>query len=54
MMPYIGKMCPPDNGLFELNEHCCDNKVPNPGNEAKGAPLDQKPLGICIEDTTLA
>jgi len=21
MMPYIGRMCPPDNGIFDLNEH---------------------------------
>lgn len=22
MVPYIGKMCPPENGLFDLNKHC--------------------------------
>lgn len=22
MMPYIGNMCPPDNGIAELNDHC--------------------------------
>ncbi len=21
MLPYIGRMCPPDNGIFDLNEH---------------------------------
>lgn len=21
MMPYIGSMCPPDNGIFDLNQH---------------------------------
>jgi hypothetical protein len=21
MMPYIGRMCPPDNGIFDLNQH---------------------------------
>ena len=41
MMPYVGKMCPPENGLFELNEHCFENKVPSPGDDAKSAPLDQ-------------
>lgn len=41
MMPYIGKMCPPDNGLFELNLHCCENRVPMPGDETKGPSLEQ-------------
>lgn len=43
MMPYIGNMCPPENGLFELNEHCFENKVPNPGAETKGRPINQRP-----------
>lgn len=41
MSPYIGTMCPPENGLAEFNEHCCDNRVPAPGKEAKGAPIKQ-------------
>lgn len=44
MMPYIGSMCPPDNGLYELNIHCCENKVPEPGDEAKGRPINQEGL----------
>lgn len=42
MMPYIGTMCPPDGGLMDLNEHCCENRVPEPGEETKGAPLKQR------------
>jgi hypothetical protein len=34
MMPYIGTMCPPSNGLYDLNIHCCENKVPEPGDSA--------------------
>ncbi len=41
MMPYIGSMCPPENGLGDLNDHCFENKVPTPGDETKGAPLNQ-------------
>lgn len=43
MMPYIGSMCPPTNGLFDLNEHCFENHIPSPGKETKGAPINQKP-----------
>jgi hypothetical protein len=43
MMPYVGRMCPPPDGLYELNLHCCENHVPMPGEEAKGRPLDQRP-----------
>jgi hypothetical protein len=44
MMPYIGNMCPPDRGLFDLNEHCCDNKIPEYGRETKGRPINQAVL----------
>jgi hypothetical protein len=42
MMPYIGRMCPPSNGLYDLNLHCCENHVPESGVAAKAAPLDQR------------
>lgn len=42
MMPYIGSMCPPDGGLADLNEHCMDNIVPEPGDETKGRPIKQR------------
>lgn len=42
MMPYIGTMCPPQNGLFELNNHCFENRVvPNFDDETKGRPVTQ-------------
>jgi hypothetical protein len=41
MMPYVGRMCPPSNGLYDLNIHCCENKIPEPGDEVKGRPIDQ-------------
>jgi hypothetical protein len=41
MCPYIGSMCPPDGGLADFNEHGCDNRIPKPGEETKGAPLRQ-------------
>lgn len=41
MMPYIGTMCPPDGGLYDLNMHCYENHVPAPGEETKGPPLKQ-------------
>ena len=44
MMPYIGRMCPPSGGLADLNEHCCENVVPEPGQDAGGRPIDQRPL----------
>ena len=37
MMPYIGTMCPPPDGLYDLNIHCCENRIPEPGDETKGA-----------------
>jgi hypothetical protein len=43
MMPYIGNMCPPPSGLFDLNEHCCENHIPDPGIEARGRPINQRP-----------
>lgn len=43
MMPYIGTMCPPPSGLHDLNIHCCENDVPEPGDETKGRPINQKP-----------
>jgi|HubBroStandDraft_4_1064222.scaffolds.fasta_scaffold00027_55 hypothetical protein len=46
MMPYIGRMCPPSNGLFDLNEHCMENIIPEPGKETKSAPIDQLPAGV--------
>ncbi len=48
MMPYIGSMCPPPNGLFDLNEHCCDNKIgPNEADNTKGRPINQRPERAC-------
>lgn len=41
MMPHIGVMCPPVEGLYDLNQHCFENRVPDPGAETKGAPLRQ-------------
>ena len=52
MMPYIGSMCPPSNGLFDLNEHCFDNIIrPRMDNETKGPSIRQRaaekrPTGI--------
>lgn len=43
MMPYIGTMCPPANGLYDLNIHCCENKVPEPDKTSKGRPINQRP-----------
>lgn len=42
MMPYIGNMCPPPDGLSDLNMHCCENVVPTPGRETKGRPINQR------------
>lgn len=42
MMPYIGKMCPPDNGLYDLNLHCCENRVPKSGVQSNTAPIEQR------------
>lgn len=44
MMPHIGGMGPPDGGLMDLNEHCMANRVPEPGEETKGAPLRQRAM----------
>lgn len=41
MTPYVGTMCPPPNGLSDLNLHCCENKVPEPDSSTKGRPLKQ-------------
>jgi hypothetical protein len=42
MMPYIGTMCPPQNGLGELSDHCFENNVcPNFDDETKGRPINQ-------------
>ena len=49
MMPYIGNMCPPSNGLFDLNEHCCDNNAPDMGEEVKGPPLKQRAFLATME-----
>lgn len=38
MMPYIGNMCPPDKGLFDLNEHCFENNIPEGGEAGIGIP----------------
>lgn len=51
MMPYIGSMCPPSNGLYDLNQHCFENKVPEPGDETKGPSIRQhtaaaRPSGV--------
>lgn len=46
MMPYIGSMCPPTNGLFDLNEHCMENRIPEPGKETKGSPIRQRREGM--------
>lgn len=54
MMPYIGSMCPPTNGLADLNEHCCDNRVrANRDEETKGPSIRQqhaicRPTGITL------
>lgn len=42
MMPYIGSMCPPEDGLYDLNLHCCENKIPKPDDSTKGAPIKQR------------
>jgi len=44
MVPYVGNMCPPPNGLYDLNIHCCENKVPEPGDATKGRPINQRPV----------
>ena len=41
MIPYIGNMCPPENGLFDLNNHCFENHVPTPDKSTKGRPISQ-------------
>lgn len=43
MMPHIARMAPPDGGLADLNEHCCDNKVPDPSRKGDDRPIDQRP-----------
>lgn len=46
MMPYIGSMCPPSNGLADLNEHCCDNIIrPRMDDETKGPSIRQRSRG---------
>lgn len=46
MMPYIGTMCPPSNGLADLNEHCCDNIIrPRMDDETKGPSIRQRSRG---------
>ena len=55
MMPYIGTMCPPSTGLYDLNIHCCENRVPEPGDETKGASLRQhaagaRPSGVSLKE----
>lgn len=45
MMPYIGSMCPPQDGLHDLNIHCCENTIPKPGDETKGASIRQHAAG---------
>lgn len=40
MMPYIGSMCPPQNRLGDLNDHCFENRMPAPGDDTKGAPIN--------------
>lgn len=42
MMPYIGTMCPPPNGLYDLNIHCCENTV-READDTKGRPINQRP-----------
>lgn len=42
MMPYIGTMAPPEGALYDLNVHCCENNVPDPGKGAKGPSLRQR------------
>lgn len=44
MAPYIGRMCPPPNGIFEFNEHAFENsdlKLAKPQRDDR--PLDQRP-----------
>lgn len=49
MMPYIGSMCPPENGLGELNLHCMDNKVPDPKwKEVRGKSINQENIRVVI------
>lgn len=53
MMPYIGSMCPPQNGLADLNEHCCENHIPTPGDDTTGPSIRQqhamcRPTGIDV------
>lgn len=44
MAPYIGSMCPPPDGLYDLNEHCLDNHIaPDVGEQGKGRPINQRP-----------
>jgi hypothetical protein len=45
MAPYIGTMCTPSNGLYDLNMHCCENRVPMPGDKTKGPSLRQHTAG---------
>lgn len=42
MMPYIGTMCPPPNGLYDLNLHYIENDIPDPPETTKSAPLNQR------------
>lgn len=57
MMPYIGSMCPPQNGLGELNDHCFDNYIrPRMDDETKGPSIRQhaagaRPSGVIRRDT---
>lgn len=46
MMPHIGSMCPPQNGLADLNEHCFDNVIrPRMDDETKGPSIRQHAAG---------
>lgn len=46
MMPYIGNMCPPQNGLGDLNNHCFDNHIhPRMDDETKGQSIRQHAAG---------
>ena len=42
MMPYIGRMCTPSDGLYDLNLHCFENHVPESGVASKGPPIQQR------------
>lgn len=54
MMPYIGNMCPPEDGLYDLNIHCCENTIPTNQKGTKGPSIRQhtaacRPTGIKIK-----